>query len=83
MRALRTFSLLRKEDISGVSGTGTIAEGVVFHDGQVVLSWFGRFHTIEVCPTIDTVIALHGHNGSTFIQWDDVPTQKGTLRGKS
>ena len=68
---MRRFQLVRSEDLSGVSGIGLIAEGVQFHDGQCVLSWFGRLHTVEVAPNIQTVIAIHGHDGRTVIQWID------------
>lgn len=62
---------MRTEDVSGVSGTGPIAEGAVFHDGQVVLSWFGQLHTMEVAPDIATVERIHGHEGRTYIEWDE------------
>lgn len=75
---MKRFLLVRSEDISGVSGTGVVAEGVEFHDGQCVLSWLGRFHTIEVVPTIEAVVppieaieTIHGHEGRTRIQWLD------------
>ena len=67
---MRTFRLIRTEDVSGVSGTGRVAEGVEFHDGQVVMSWFGRHHTIEVSPSIETTMAIHGHDGKTKVVWD-------------
>lgn len=70
MRKMRGFVLHRVKDISGVSGTGIVAEGVQFHDGQVVISWFGRHHTIEISPDIETVERIHGHNGNTKIEWD-------------
>lgn len=57
--------------MSGISGTGTVAEGVEFHDGQCVLSWFGHHHTIEISPSIETVEQIHGHGGKTIIQWGD------------
>lgn len=66
---MREFVLMRNEDPSGVSGTGKVAEGVEFHDGQVVLSWFGQHHSIEVSPDIETVVAVHGHGGRTQIVW--------------
>lgn len=69
MTSPRAFHLVRKEDVSGVSGTGVIAEGIVFHDGQVVLSWFGQFHTLEILPKIEDVEAIHGHEGRTQIVW--------------
>lgn len=67
---MRTFKLRRLEDLSGVSGTGIVAEGVVFHDGQTAMSWFGRFHTITVAPDIETIERIHGHEGRTVIEWD-------------
>ena len=36
---MRLFKLQRKVDCSGVSGTGVVAEGVEFDDGQVALRW--------------------------------------------
>jgi len=68
---MRTFKLIRNEDVSGVSGTGVVAEGVEFHDGQVTMSWFGRHHTIEVAPNITDVEEIHGHDGRTKVVWDE------------
>lgn len=62
------FELVRYEDVSGVSGTGVIAEGVVFHDGQVAMSWFGQFHTLEILPDLQTVTRIHGHEGRTEVR---------------
>ena len=66
---MRLFKLVRNEDVHGVSGTGIVAEGVQFHDGQVVMSWFGRLHTLEVSPSIETTEAIHGHDGRTKVVW--------------
>jgi hypothetical protein len=66
---VKQFLLFRKEDISGVSGTGYIAEGVEFHDHQCVLSWFGKHHSIEIHPSIDDLMAIHGHKGKTELVW--------------
>ena len=67
---MRTFKLVRKEDVSGVSGVGEVAEGVEFHDGQVALSWFGKWHTVEILPNTRSVLEIHGHSGLTTIKWD-------------
>ena len=56
---MRLFKLNRKRDISGISGTGIIAEGVEFSDGQVVMSWLGKYHSMEI----------HGHGGATELVW--------------
>jgi len=68
---MRRFLLIRNEDISGVSGTGIVAEGVQFHDGACVMSWFGDKHALEMVPDIDTIIDIHGHEGRTVIEWLD------------
>lgn len=39
MNEPKLFSLTRNEDESGVSGTGRVLDGVVFHNGQVVICW--------------------------------------------
>ena len=67
---MRTFKLRRLVDVSGVSGTGIIAEGIEFHDGQVVVSWLGQHHTLEIAPNIQDVMAIHGHQGRTVLEWD-------------
>lgn len=69
---MRNFKLVRTEDVSGISGVGEIAEGVQFHDQQIALSWFGQFHTLEVAPSIEAVVAIHGHNGKTTVKWEDI-----------
>lgn len=71
---MRTFRLNRKTDISGVSGTGIVAEGVQFHDGQCALSWFGAFHTIEISPSIEDLMKIHGHGGATTLEWIESTT---------
>ena len=68
---MQCFELVRTEDVSGVSGTGVVAEGVVIHDGQVVMSWFGEYHTMEVSPSLRAIVNIHGHHGRTFVRWKD------------
>lgn len=72
----RRFVLNRKEDHSGVSGTGVVAHGVQFPDGAVVLRWsVGDEETRSTVnwSGIDAVKRIHGHDGSTTVEWvDDV-----------
>ena len=70
---MRAFTLVRKKDVSGVSGTGEVAEGVEFHDGQIVISWYGRFHSVAIYPNIDDLMKIHGHEGSTEVVFRNVP----------
>jgi hypothetical protein len=68
---MRRFRLNRSEDVSGVSGTGIIAEGVVASDGVTVLFWLGDKHTMEIAPTLDMLMSIHGHGGKTVVEFLD------------
>lgn len=74
----KTFILYRDQDITGISGTGPVADGVAFPDGTVVVRWRdlggpaserGVRPTTVVFESIPAVEALHGHNGATRIVW--------------
>ncbi|MEU4192504.1 hypothetical protein AB0E69_11420 [Kribbella sp. NPDC026611] len=67
----RRFRLIRHYDVSGVSGTGPVAEGVQFTDGAVALRWYGDYPTTTVWDGIESVIAIHGHGGATEVEWID------------
>jgi len=71
----RRFKLVRHSDVSGVSGTGVVAEGVEWSDGSVALHWGGRWPTTTVYETggVEAILAIHGHQGATEIVWDDGP----------
>ena len=65
----RTFELVRYRDPSGVSGTGVVAEGCEFSDGSVALRWRGDNPATAVWPDLDSVLAVHGHQGATEVRW--------------
>lgn len=67
----RMFELYRHRDISGVSGTGVVAEGVQFSDGSVALRWRGANPSTAVWPSIESVLRIHGHAGATEVRWID------------
>ena len=66
---MNTFFLQRDEDVTGVSGTGVVAEGVQFTDGKVAIRWFGVHCSTVVWDSIEDAIAIHGHHGSTRVVW--------------
>jgi len=67
----RRFYLHRVEDLSGVSGTGVVADGVRWQDGSVTLKWLGE-HSSEVSwAGMEHIEAIHGHNGKTMVVWRD------------
>jgi hypothetical protein len=67
---MKTFTLYRDKDVSGISGTGAVAEGVQFTDGVVVLRWRGEHSSTVVWASIDDALAIHGHAGLTRVVWD-------------
>jgi hypothetical protein len=72
----RRFRLIRHHDVSGVSGTGPVAEGVQFTDAAVALRWYGDYPTTTVWDSIESVIAIHGHHGATEVEWYDPGTER-------
>jgi hypothetical protein len=66
----RRFLLVRSEDVSGVSGTGVVAEGCEFHAG-VALQFFGELVSYYWYPSIEMVEKIHGHEGKTKVVWLD------------
>lgn len=66
---MKRFRVRRHVDVSGVSGVGLVAEGIEFTDGTVVIRWLGSYPSTVVWPSLYAAIAVHGHNGSTEIEW--------------
>jgi hypothetical protein len=75
---IRRFRLVRTVDATGVSGTGVVAEGVIFSDGWAVTHWLSRPPVNEPTtqvwhnPGHEPIRKVHGHNGSTKIEWLDI-----------
>ena len=68
---MRRFYLVRYDDPSGVSGTGIVALGVEFGDGAVALRWLSPRPSTSFWESVDDMIAVHGHAGSTVVHWLD------------
>ena len=67
----RRFYLDRHKDISGISGTGTVADGVLWPDGAVTVRWRGNKPSTVNWNNMQDVEDIHGHAGSTDIVWVD------------
>lgn len=67
----RRFLLMRDVDVTGTSGTGEVAEGVMFRSGQVALTWLSPYTSVAVYANMEVVEHLHGHGGNTRIVWID------------
>lgn len=70
-RRFRRFLLVRDEDVSGTSGTGIVAEGVLFSTGKTVLAWTTKYTSVAVYDSLAEMEAIHGHQGRTSIEWVD------------
>lgn len=68
---MRRFELHRSEDVTGVSGTGVVVEGVEFADGRCAYRWLGPTATTTVADSIADVEKVHGHDGRTAVVWLD------------
>jgi len=68
---MRRFVLIRVEDLTGVSGTGEVAEGTMFSCGLAVVRWLREPYAMGVYQTLDDVISVHGHEGRTQLQFID------------
>lgn len=65
------FILVRNKDTTGVSGTGVVAEGIVFTNGMTVILWLRKPFAMGIYQTLNDVIAVHGHEGATEFHFID------------
>jgi hypothetical protein len=69
----RRFELHRDDDVTGISGTGVVAEGVIFRDGVGCLRWLTEWPSsvVHYDRGLASIEAIHGHGGKTRIVWLD------------
>lgn len=70
-KTFRRIRLNRRRDVSGVSGTGIVAYGVVWPDGSVTLRWDTQVRSTVMYDSIDDVQTITSHGGNTVIEWVD------------
>ena len=68
---MRRFLLVRERDITGVSGTGIVAEGAEFTSGLAVMRWLREPYAVGLFQSVTDLIAIHGHEGATHIHFID------------
>lgn len=55
--------LERHEDVSGVTGTGPVAEFAIASDGRLAVFWgIG----VGLWPSLEEMLEVHGHGGKTI-----------------
>jgi hypothetical protein len=73
----RRFELIRHTDITGASGTGRVAVGVLFEDGVAVTHWLTEHSSTVVWhgghenSAITAIQKIHTHGGHSEIRWLD------------
>lgn len=71
---MRRFELWRTEDVSGSSGVGLVAQGVIFSDGRVAMRWLRPPCSTALYDSADELLAIHGHCGRTTLRAIDPAT---------
>jgi len=69
--AASPFVLRRNEDVTGVSGTGIVADGVLFPAAgasKAIVRWRGERGSTVVWDTLRHVQEIHGHDGRTVVE---------------
>mgnify|MGYP003405328378 FL=1 len=66
---MQPFWLVRDEDVSGTSGTGMVAEGVMFSNGWCSMHWLSKYTSVAYYQSVAELEAIHGHNGKTRVVW--------------
>jgi hypothetical protein len=61
------FHLIRDTDETGISGTGVVAEGVVFSDGTCAMRWRTEVASTAVYASLEDLEYIHGHEGKTRV----------------
>jgi len=67
---MKAYFLCRREDVSGTSGTGHVAQVAEFDDGTAVVRWIASMNAVGVASTtvfnsVDDLLKVHGHDGKT------------------
>jgi hypothetical protein len=67
----RRFYLDRQVDVTGASGTGRVADGVLWPDGTASVRWRGEHQSTVHWDEFASAERIHGHGGATRIVWID------------
>jgi hypothetical protein len=61
------FFIYRYTDVSGNSGKGIVAEGVIFSNGKCVMQWLHDIASVAFFNSVNDLMAIHGHGGKTVV----------------
>jgi len=70
---VKPFYMLRHSDLSGLSGVGIVAVGVVWPNGRVSIAWTSVRSSYEQHDSMENLQEIHGHSGNTEFIFGDPP----------
>lgn len=77
---MELFQLNREVDISGVSGTGVVAQGVRFDNGKVAVTFIsGPVSSVIVYDSFHDALQVHAHGGHTAFEEVAATNQESAL----
>lgn len=56
---MKVFKMIRKNDTSGVSGTGHVLTGIIFDDGITVVQWHSKSSSIGIWKKYEDFLSVH------------------------
>jgi hypothetical protein len=73
---IRTFTIARQYDETGVSGVGVVIEGVVLATGQAIIHWLtpAPRGALAIFDSMDDFIKIHINphpDNASILTWDD------------
>lgn len=74
---MRRFELHRDVDVTGMSGVGVVADGILWPNGTASVLWRGEHQSIVYWPDgFQHAAIVHGHGGATrFVFLDEEETE--------
>lgn len=64
---------MRHSDVNGLSGTGIVAVGSLYPNGEAHMLWVSFKSSFELHKSVDAMMDIHGHGGATELVWGDPP----------
>lgn len=67
----RRFYLERENDVTGLSGTGRVLEGVLWQGGKVTVQWRPPLSTITIYDSFEIFeqLHVHVHSSTNVVRW--------------
>tara|TARA_Y100000296_G_C5098662_1_gene218736 strand:- start:488 stop:868 length:381 start_codon:yes stop_codon:yes gene_type:complete len=75
-QGIRTFTIARQHDETGISGVGVVIEGVVLATGQAIIHWLtpAPRGALAIFDSMDDFIKIHikpHPENASILTWDD------------